>query len=97
MGMSLDQGFVTVNNATISGGNVGLQLVQYDGQSFGTRATINNLAVWQTSVAAIQVLSDQVATDPAGNVTVNGARINSNAVPVSNNSSNFTLALHNIR
>jgi nitrous oxidase accessory protein NosD len=85
-GVTLDQGFATVNENTITGpGNVGIQLLQYhfeeNGETFqpfgprgtGNKDTISNMSKW-----AIQGLSDLNPADEFGSFTVTNSAISGN-------------------
>jgi len=77
-GMILDQGFTSVNNDTISGGNVGIQVIQYNGQGYGVKAVVKDVTVSGMSVAAAQVYSDDVTGDFPGSLSISGSKISGN-------------------
>lgn len=61
-GVVLDQGAASVGGDTISGGNVGLAVVQCTGQAFAADGTASRDVIRGASVAAVQVASDQAIT-----------------------------------
>jgi hypothetical protein len=74
----------------ISGGSVGIQLLQYQGQAFGIQSNAIASLIKGQAVAAVQVLSDQAATgDFPGTFTISLSDLNGNAARVLNNSTNF--------
>lgn len=95
----LDQGDASLSKDTFDGGTVAVQMLQYAGQSFGAVATVTKAHVYNMSYAAVQVYSDQSASDVAGSITVSKSRISNNplgatvAGSVQNNSSAFTVTL----
>ena len=77
--MALDQGFTNVTSDTISGGNVGIQLFQYAGQSYGVKAVVKNVKISGMAVAAAQVYSDDaVSGDFAGTLSISKSKISGN-------------------
>jgi Right handed beta helix region len=87
----LDQGAALVEDSFMSGGNVGLQALQYTGQAFGTDSVATADRITNMSVATVQVLSDQVIGDKSGQLVVAGSQIRPGQVR--NNSRNFRLLL----
>jgi hypothetical protein len=78
-GVELDQGFATVNENTITGpGNVGIQLLQYEGQAFGPKGTGNKDTITNMQKWAIQGLSDGAPADEFGSFTVTNSQISGN-------------------
>jgi hypothetical protein len=78
-GLVLDQGFTSVTNDTISNGNVGIQVMQYNGQTYGVKALVKDVTVSGMSVAAAQVYSDEAATgDDIGSLSITGSKISGN-------------------
>jgi hypothetical protein len=88
-GMVFDQGRAKAAGNKITDGNIGIQFLQYNGQSYGDDDAITATIVKGQSVAAIQVLSDQAPTgdlpgfDTFTNCSISGA--------VSDNSANYHL------
>ncbi len=77
--VALDQGWTNVTSDTISGGNVGIQLLQYAGQSYGVKAVVKNVKVSGMTVAAAQVYSDDaVSGDLAGSLSISKSKISGN-------------------
>jgi hypothetical protein len=63
----LDQGSTTLSKDTMSGGNVGIQAIQYNGQSFAAQGVAKSVTISGMSVAAAQVYSDLA---PSGDLPV---------------------------
>jgi hypothetical protein len=61
-GVVLDQGSASVRGDTITGGNVGLAVLQYSGQAFAADGTASQDVIRGAIVAAVQVSSDQALT-----------------------------------
>jgi hypothetical protein len=79
---------------------VGIQVVQYDGQSYGVTATARRDTITGMSVAAAQVLSDQSATgDLPGSLSIIDSHISNNPDPssvlgsIQDNSDNYLTTL----
>ncbi len=89
-GVQLDQGAASIDGVVINGGNVGIQVLQYVGQTFGVRSYALADLIRNESVAAVQVLSDQAPSgDLPGTFTIAGSGLGAtNAATVLNNSSN---------
>ena len=87
----LDQGAALVENSRMSGGNVGLQALQYAGQTFGTDSVATADTITNMSAATVQVLSDQNTGDQPGQLVVAGSQIRPGQIL--NNSRNFRLLL----
>lgn len=79
----LDQGSAEVTDCTISGGNVGIQLPQYQGQTASIWSFASHDVIEDASVAPVQVYSDQAAGDLPGSFRISDSRIRG---PVLNNS-----------
>lgn len=80
-GVLISQGWTTVNNNTISKGNVGIQLLQYAGQAYGPkgtglRDTISGMTKW-----AVQGYSDNEPSDQYGTFTITNSKISGNPGP----------------
>jgi hypothetical protein len=85
-----DQGDALLEDSTMTGGEVGVEALQYSGQAFGTDSTVSDVKVTHMSDASIEALSDQEAGDYHGTLTVEGSLISS--APVLNNyPANFTI------
>jgi hypothetical protein len=87
--IQLDQGSALVQDSVLTGGNVGVQALQYAGQTFGINSVVTGVTVRDMSVATVQVLSDQATGDQPGVLVVAGSQIRTG--PVLNNSSNVRL------
>jgi hypothetical protein len=85
----LDQGAALIEDTEMSGGNVGLQALQYAGQNFGTDSVATADKILRMSVATVQVLSDQAAGDRPGVLVVAGSQIHPGQTL--NNSASFQL------
>jgi hypothetical protein len=88
-GVQLEEGSASVSSSLISGGNVGIQLVQRAGQSTGMQVTATANTIKGESVAAAQVLSDQEPTDLPGSFTLTLNDFVSDAAGVLDNSKNL--------
>ncbi len=90
-GIQLDQGDASIVGTSITGGNVGIQVLQYQGQAFGVNDTACSDTIKGESVAAVQVLSDQASTgDYPGTFTIEHSRfLTGNAASVLDNSKNL--------
>ena len=94
--VQFDQGFTTATNNLISNGSVGLEALQYSGQTYAVHAVTSGNKITGMSTATVQVSSDALGPpqDITGFMSVTRSRISSG--PVLNNSLNFTLELsHN--
>jgi hypothetical protein len=77
-GLQIDGDTATVSHDTVSGGNVGLQLLQYAGQPFASKVTGKSDTFTGLTVAAAQVYSDQSAGDLAGFLTLSKSKVSGN-------------------
>jgi hypothetical protein len=93
-GICLDQGKANVNGNTYSGGNIGLSVLQYDGQTFGVNDAASNENMTAQSVAAFEISSDNAADDQPG--TVHLSNIAKHGGAVINNSTNINLIATNV-
>ena len=93
-GISLDQGYATVNGNTYSGGNIGLSVIQYDGQTFGGAYAVSNENISGQSQAAIEIDSDNAADDQPGKATLSNVAVHGGVVI--NQSTNFVIVAHNL-
>jgi hypothetical protein len=81
-GVTLDQGFATVNKDEITGpGNVGIQVLQYEGQSFGPKGTGTEDKVSGMTAWAVEGLSDLAPGDEAGSFKISNSAISGNPGP----------------
>jgi hypothetical protein len=88
-GIQLEQGSASVTSSVITGGNVGIQLVQRAEQTSGIQASATGNTIKGESVAAIQVLSDQTSGDKPGQLTATLNTFVGDAAGVLDNSSNL--------
>jgi hypothetical protein len=88
-GVVLDQGFTEVDADSFSGGESGIDVLQYSGQSYAPNGSANADIFRGASVAAVQVESDQEAGDFAGTLTVRLSDLRGNAARVVDNSLNY--------
>jgi hypothetical protein len=91
-GVQLDQGRASVAHCTISGGRIGIQVIQYGGaggQTFGPRSVASFDKVTGTPVATVEVLSDRMGTDKPGSFTISRSNIDSG--PIRDNSTNLPI------
>jgi hypothetical protein len=73
--VELDQGFAKVNKNTLVKGNIGIQLIQYEGQAFGPRGTSVEDTIEGMKVFAIEGLSDNQLNDQFGSFTISKSKI----------------------
>lgn len=89
--IALDQGWTTISNDTLQGGDVGIQLLQYgagsqpephSGQSYGAKGTGSKVTVHGMSHWAIQGLSDEnTAEEEPGSFTIANSKLSGNPAP----------------
>ena len=87
--VELDEGAALIEDTEMSGGNVGLQALQYAGQDFGIDSVATADKILRMGVATVQVLSDQAAADKPGVLVVAGSQIHPGQTL--NNSASFQL------
>jgi hypothetical protein len=99
-GVVLDQGWAAITGDSISGGNVGIGVLQYSsltfppdfGQTYAANGTATLDVIRGAAVAAVQVESDDAPTgDYRGALTVILSDLRGNAARVVNNSLNYTV------
>lgn len=90
-GVLFDQGRFQMGNTKIRGGNVGVMLIQYAGQTYGDYPRVTTTSVKNQAVAAIQVLSDQMAGDRPGTAVFTNCPISG---AILSNSTSYTLTFH---
>ena len=89
-GVILDQGKASVNSSTINGsGKIGIELLQYEGQTQSSQSTATNDKINEMSVAGIKVFSDKGAGDIPGKFTITKSTFSADATVLINESSNF--------
>ena len=77
----VSSGWTTVDKNKITGGNVGIQLLQYAGQPYGpkgtgTKDTISGMSQW-----AVQGYSDNQPSDAFGQFTISNSKVSGNPAP----------------
>ena len=93
-GVLLDQGWTSVSGDNIIGGNVGIGVLQYNGQAFAADGTAFLDVIRNASIAAVQVESDRAAVgDHPGALALSFSQLRGNGARVLNNSSNYTVNL----
>ena len=86
----LDQGRSEVDGDTMTGGDVGIRVLQYAGQSLGPDSVARGDQITGMTAAAVQVESDQAASsDHRGSFLIADSEIGSG--PVQDDSSNITV------
>jgi hypothetical protein len=89
-GVVLDQGSADVSHCTFKWGNVGIQVLQYSGQTFGSKSFASYNRFRHMHVATVQVLSDNAASgDLQGSFTIIRSEIDT--APVLDNSTNLPI------
>ena len=89
-GVLLDQGWTSVSGDNISGGNVGIGVLQYNGQPFAADGTAFLDVIRNAGIAAVQVESDRAGLgDHPGALALSFSQLRGNAARVLNNSSNY--------
>ena len=74
----VSQGWASLTKNTLSGGNVGIQLLQYGGEAYGSKASafkdkISGMTVW-----GVQGRSDNEPSDPFGSITITKSHLSGN-------------------
>jgi hypothetical protein len=91
-GIVFDAGRARLANDTIRLGDVGVELLQYNGQPYGDFDRITTTSIKQQTAAAIEILSDQAPTgDKPGAAVFTNCPISG---PILSNSSNVTVTIH---
>ncbi|HLH14343.1 MAG TPA: hypothetical protein VKV16_06105, partial [Solirubrobacteraceae bacterium] len=94
-GVVLDQGDASIEETRIAGsGNVGVALLQYEGQSYGPDSTATGDKITDQASAGIKVFTDGAPGDEAGSFTISKSQIDRGSEgQVADPSSNFTISL----
>ncbi|HEY3832742.1 MAG TPA: right-handed parallel beta-helix repeat-containing protein [Acidimicrobiia bacterium] len=71
-GVILDQGLTTLRRLNISGSTAALQMLQYDGQTYGARGTANFLTITGATYS-LQIRSDDSPSDKPGSITLSNS------------------------
>jgi hypothetical protein len=91
-GIELDQGWASITGDSINGGEAGIAVLQYDGQSYAANGTATLVTIRNETIAAVDVASDDAPTgDYRGALTVILSDLRGNAARVVNNSLNYTV------
>jgi hypothetical protein len=91
-GIDLDQGWASITGDSINGGEAGIAVLQYDGQTYAANGTATLDTIRNESIAAVDVASDQSAVgDYRGVLSVELSDLRGNAARVLNNSLNYTV------
>src|SRR5207247_4179585 len=78
-GVVLDAGYTTVNKDTITGpANLGIALLQYEGQPFGPRGTGSEDVIEGMTTHAMEGVSDKAAGDQFGSFKIIKSKISNN-------------------
>ncbi len=89
-GVQLDQGRASITRCKISSGNVGIEVIQYSGQTFGSRSVASFDTITHMSAASVQVRSDRAAHgDIRGSFVITRSTISS--APVLDNPANLPI------
>jgi hypothetical protein len=89
-GVTLDQGDAALKSDTINGtGNIGLDLLQYEGQTLASESSATGARIEGMSQAAVKVESDKEPGDIPGQFKFTKTTFSGNATVLDNESSNF--------
>jgi parallel beta helix pectate lyase-like protein len=92
-GVLLDEGWTSVSGDNITGGDVGIGVLQYNGQHFAADGTAFLDVIRNASIAAVQVESDRAGLgDHPGALTLSFSQLRGNAARVLDNSSNYVVS-----
>ena len=95
-GILLEEGKASISgDQIVGGGELGIAIFQASFQQSGSFSSATKTTIEGMSVAAVGVLTDGKAGDPAGTFTIKNSSISKNAAEVSNTSSNFTVVQKN--
>ena len=93
-GVALDQGDAFLKEDTISGpGNIGIDLFQYEGQTYAPTSSGSHDAISGMSGAGVKVESDNLPGDHPGSFTLTGSTLSGNAQALLDESTTFTVLL----
>ncbi len=90
-GIELDQGWASMTGDSINGGEAGIAVLQYDGQTYAANGTATLDTIRNETIAAVDVASDQAPGDLHGTLSVELSDLRGNAARVLNNSLNYTV------
>jgi hypothetical protein len=86
----LGQGFATVNSDKMTGGSVGILLLQFASQAFGPNGTGTNDTIRKMTKHAVEGVSDLSPSDKFGSFLITHSRISGNPPGASKKESVFT-------
>lgn len=90
--IALDQGDALLKSDKVFGpGEIGIDLFQYEGQSYAPDSSAKGVEISGMSEAAVAVETDNAAGDKSGNFTLSGSHISDNAAQVLDPSTTFTV------
>jgi hypothetical protein len=93
-GVNLDQGDASVKDNLITGpGEIGIDLFQYEGQSYAPTSSASGDEVEGMSEAAVEVQSDKAAGDHAGSFTISRSSLSNNVQVLDDESETFHVVL----
>jgi hypothetical protein len=93
-GVALDQGDASVKNDTIAGpGNIGIELFQYEEQTYAPTSSASGDTIENMSGAAVEVQSDKAAGDHPGSFTIANSSFLKDAQVLDDESETFTVVL----
>jgi nitrous oxidase accessory protein NosD len=93
-GLTLDQGDASVKQDTIDGpGNIGIDLFQYEEQSYAPNSSAAKDRIEGMSEAAVKVESDKQPGDHAGSFTIANSTFSGDAQVLVDESETFTVVL----
>lgn len=90
--VGLDQGSASVTKSTLSGGEVGIMVFEYDGQTTAAQGSASSDTISGASTAAVQLESDNAAGDVPAVFSVTTSDLSGSAAGVLNNSSSVVSA-----
>lgn len=92
-GVVLDQGDALIKGGTITGpGNVGIDLLQYEGQTLASQSSASGVHVEGQSVA-VEVESDKAAGDIAGRFVLTKSTLSGDTTSLVNESNDFEVVI----
>lgn len=89
-GMLFDEGTATASGNSITGGNIGVEVVSYGGNSGNSQVTFNNNVVTGATVAGIQLQDDTTSDAFVPVITGSSNKISGNAAGVNNTTAGNT-------
>lgn len=93
-GILLEKGDASIKDNTITGpANIGIDLLQYEGQAYAPTSSASHDDIHGMSEAAVKVESDKQPGDHPGSFTINGSTLSGNAQTLVDESTTFTVVL----